>query len=55
MTLTGARAGRNAIRFYGRVGGHALRPGRSRIAVTATDAAGNRSKASHATFTIARH
>ena len=39
-------AGPSTLRFTGRIGRRALRPGRHRMAVAATDAAGNRSTAS---------
>ena len=38
-------AGANRVAFSGRIGRRALRPGRYRLIVTATDAAGNRSSA----------
>jgi len=38
-------AGANRVAFSGRIGRRALRPGRYRLIVTATDAAGNRSNA----------
>jgi hypothetical protein len=43
----GGGAGANSFRFSGRIGTHALRPGRFRLAMNAIDAAGN-SSASHA-------
>jgi hypothetical protein len=43
----GGGAGTNSFRFSGRIGTHALRPGRFRLAMNAIDAAGN-SSASHA-------
>jgi streptogramin lyase len=46
--------GVNAVAFSGRIGRHALRPGSYRVTVTATDAAGNASKGSAASFTIVR-
>jgi hypothetical protein len=49
-----AKAGANRVRFAGRLGKKALPAGRFRLVATATDAAGNRSKAKRATFTIAR-
>lgn len=45
-----ARAGAVAIRFAGRVSKRRLRPGRYRVAVVATDAAGNRSTPVRAGF-----
>jgi hypothetical protein len=47
-------AGHNAFRFTGRVGGKRLRPGKYRLVVVATDAAGNRSKAARRPFRIRR-
>jgi hypothetical protein len=38
-----AKSGANLLRFSGRIGSRALRPGRYRALVTATDAAGNKS------------
>ena len=53
-TLTrNARAGTNRTRFTGRLGKRALRPGRYRALITATDAAGNRSARRSARFRIA--
>ena len=46
------RAGRHTLHFSGRLGRHKLTHGRYRLSVTATDAAGNRSKAATAKFTI---
>jgi hypothetical protein len=46
--------GPNRIRFTGRIGRRALRPGRYRVVVTATDAAGNRSAPKAARFRIVR-
>jgi hypothetical protein len=42
------------VRFSGRIGRRALRPGRYRLAVRAVDAAGNRSAARSAAFRIVR-
>ena len=52
--LTRARiaAGATAVRFTGRIGSKALKPGRHRITVTVTDAAGARSAPRTATFTV---
>ncbi|HTE63784.1 MAG TPA: galactose oxidase-like domain-containing protein, partial [Solirubrobacteraceae bacterium] len=47
-----AAAGLNALRFRGRVGDVRLRPGRYRLTATAKDAAGAKSRAVHAPFTI---
>jgi hypothetical protein len=49
-----ARQGANRTRFTGRLGRRALRPGRYRVRITATDAAGNRSTARATRFRIAR-
>jgi hypothetical protein len=49
-----AKAGANASPFSGRIGRKALRPDRYRATITATDAAGNRSTARQAKFTIVR-
>ncbi len=48
------RQGRNAVRFSGRIGKRALRRGRYRLTITATDAAGNRSKPKRTSFRIVR-
>lgn len=53
LRRTGA-AGANRVRFSGRIGRRALRPGRYRLTVRATDAAGNRSAARSATFRVVR-
>lgn len=54
-TLTrGALQGPNSVKFTGRIGRRALKPGAYRASVTAKDAAGNVSKASSAGFTIVR-
>ena len=47
-------AGAGTLRFSGRIGGRALRPGRHRMIVTATDAAGNRSPRAVLRFRIVR-
>jgi hypothetical protein len=47
-------AGASKPRFRGRVGRRWLRPGRHRVRLTATDGAGNRSRATRLTFTIVR-
>jgi uncharacterized delta-60 repeat protein len=49
-----SNAGRNRVGFSGRVGRHALRPGRYRATLTATDTAGSRSKAQAITFRLVR-
>lgn len=46
--------GPNRIRFTGRIGRRPLRPGRYRVVLTATDAAGNRSAPKAARFRIVR-
>ena len=46
--------GINTIRFTGRIGRRALRAGRYRAVITATDAAGNRSAPSLTRFRIVR-
>ena len=48
------RQGRNSVRFSGRIGKRALARGRYRLTITATDAAGNRSKPRRASFRIVR-
>jgi hypothetical protein len=48
-----AMSGPNVVRFSGRLGRRALRPGRYRVRITATDAAGNRSAPRTARFRIA--
>ena len=47
-------SGRQTIQFTGRFQGKALKPGSYRATITAKDAAGNRSKAVTATFTIVK-
>jgi hypothetical protein len=49
-----AKRGPNVVRFGGRLGKRALRQGRYRVRITATDAAGNRSVPRTARFRIAR-
>ncbi len=48
------RAGRNAVSFTGRIRGRALTPGRYRMRLVATDAAGNRSTPRTLAFRIVR-
>jgi hypothetical protein len=48
------RAGSNRFRFSGRVAGKTLKPGVYRLALTPTDAAGNRGDAERAPFTISK-
>jgi hypothetical protein len=50
--LRSGRAGANTLKFSGRIGARALKPGRYRAVITARDAAGNRSVARHVTFRI---
>jgi hypothetical protein len=47
-------AGGNRKRFSGRIGRRRLAPGSYRVTIVAKDAAGNRSKAVRATFTVVR-
>jgi streptogramin lyase len=49
-----SRQGRNRVRFSGRIGRRALRRGRHRLRVTATDAAGNRSAPKALGFRVVR-
>jgi CSLREA domain-containing protein len=49
-----AKKGTNRKRFSGRIGRRALKPGRYRLTMVATDAAGNRSKPKRLNFTIVR-
>ena len=49
-----AAAGLNAKKFSGRIGRRALRPGRYRATLTATDAAGNKSAAKRLNFRVVR-
>jgi hypothetical protein len=51
---TNAAAGQNQRRFSGRVRGRKLKPGRYRLVLTATDAAGNRSAPARVLFRIVR-
>ena len=48
------RQGRNDIRFSGRIGRRALKPGRYRASLRATDAAGNRSRTRYLDFQVVR-
>jgi hypothetical protein len=52
LTRRVAKAGRVTIAFDGRLGKRALAAGRYRFAVTATDAAGNRSRVKRIAFTV---
>src|SRR5215211_5819644 len=49
-----SKAGANTKRFVGRIGKRALKPGRYRATLLATDAAGNRSKATRLKFRVVR-
>ena len=49
-----AKSGRNRVPFSGMIGGRALPPGGYTLTATATDAAGNVSRATAATFQIVR-
>ena len=49
-----ARTGANSIRFSGRIGKRALRPGRYRAEISATDAAGNHSAVRRLSFRVVR-
>lgn len=46
------RAGRRRVRFSGRIGRKALKPGRYRLTIVATDAAGNRGKPRRLSFRV---
>jgi hypothetical protein len=52
LTRRHGRSGLNTVRFSGRVGRKALKRGRYRATLRATDAAGNRSRTKHVTFRI---
>jgi DNA-binding beta-propeller fold protein YncE len=54
LTRASLQAGQNTVKFSGRIGRRALKPGRYRVTIIATDAAGNRSKPRRATFTVVR-
>jgi hypothetical protein len=51
LTLAG-KIGANSVKFNGRVGGHRLAAGKYRATATATDSAGQASKAVRAPFTV---
>jgi hypothetical protein len=54
-TLTRAgKAGANSVKFTGRIGHRALKPGSYRVSITATDAAGNKSKPKTLSFRVVR-
>jgi hypothetical protein len=48
------KAGPNSFRFTGRLRGQKLRPGRYRLVLVATDAAGNKSRLRRAAFRVVR-
>jgi hypothetical protein len=54
ITRRDRRVGRNRIEFSGRIGVKALKPGRYRATIAATDSAGNRSKRRRTSFTVVR-
>jgi hypothetical protein len=54
LTRRNLDAGRGRIGFSGRIGRRALRPGRYRATLTATDLAGNRSPARRLSFRVVR-
>jgi hypothetical protein len=54
LTRRKAKAGNNKLAFTGRVGKRKLAPGRYRATITATDAAGNRSKPRTISFKIVK-
>ena len=54
LTRKGLPAGKNSVKFTGRIGKKALRRGRYRAVARATDAATNASKAARASFRIVR-
>ena len=53
LTRTGS-AGANSVKFSGRIGHRALKPGRYRVTITATDAAGNVSRAARLSFRVVK-
>jgi hypothetical protein len=54
LTRRNQAAGKQTVKFSGRLGRRALRPGAYRATIRATDAAGNRSKPKTATFKIVK-
>jgi hypothetical protein len=54
LTRRNLPAGRTNVKFSGRIGKKALKPGRYRALITATDAAGNRSKPKQLKFRVVR-
>jgi len=53
LTRTGS-TGKNSLKFSGRIGHRALKPGSYRVTITATDAAGNVSRSARLSFRIVR-
>jgi virginiamycin B lyase len=54
-TLTrSSKQGKNSVKFSGRIGRKALKRGRYRLVVTATDTAGNKSKAKRLSFRVVK-
>jgi hypothetical protein len=49
-----SRAGTNRHRFSGKIGRRSLRPGKYRVALVATDAAGNSSRPLRLRFRVVR-
>jgi hypothetical protein len=54
LKRTGEPAGNDGIKFSGRIGRSALRSGRYRATILATDAAGNMSTARTANFKVVK-
>jgi hypothetical protein len=54
LTRRNRTTGLNAVPFSGRVGVRALRPGRHRATISATDGAGNASARRRTSFTVVR-
>jgi hypothetical protein len=54
LTRKAQPAGKNTVKFSGRIGGRALKPARYHATITATDPAGNHSKPSTTAFKIVR-
>jgi hypothetical protein len=52
--MRGGVKGANAIKFSGRIGKRALKPGRYQAVITAVDAAGNRSAAKRVNFRVVK-
>jgi virginiamycin B lyase len=54
-TLTrSSKQGKNSVKFTGRIGTKALKVGRYRLVITATDTAGNKSKAKNLSFRVVK-